>query len=363
MKNSGLTSLPSLPVGITHIGSGWFAETLIPSVVIPGHVKEIGVGAFSGCPLLTSVTIPGSVSRVGDKSFYGCRKLSSIIIEDGVTSIGAGAFASTAYYNTPIDHSWTENLIIPSSVNYVGWGAFCLFESFSSWNATIKFKGKPPIGIEDIAMENKSSYYPANRSKCVSILYNFLNTTAWTQIVNGSKFKSVLPYDPNGGVVTGNVESGYIITPSEDRADVDVTIPEGIEPEKVTVIISAGVTTIKPNGAKLRIMSGGYNITDYLNIPSIDANGSIDLTKAAVKEEIVKEAMDPSKGAVIDITASSPALITSETKSGLTYTFAEGTTLESLTQKSSKVGDGKPWTPTITIKGGASGFYSIGVTK
>lgn len=29
----------------------------------------------------------------------------------------------------------------------------------------------------------------------------------------------------------------------------------------------------------------------------------------------------------------------------------------------SKVGDGKPWSPKITIKGGNSAFYSIGVGK
>ena len=29
----------------------------------------------------------------------------------------------------------------------------------------------------------------------------------------------------------------------------------------------------------------------------------------------------------------------------------------------STVGDGQPWTPTIKVKGGASGFYSIRVSK
>ena len=29
----------------------------------------------------------------------------------------------------------------------------------------------------------------------------------------------------------------------------------------------------------------------------------------------------------------------------------------------SKTGDGKPWSPKITVKGGDSAFYSIGVTK
>ena len=36
---------------------------------------------------------------------------------------------------------------------------------------------------------------------------------------------------------------------------------------------------------------------------------------------------------------------------------------EGMTLKATKVGDGTAWTPTITVKGGASGFYSIGVQK
>lgn len=166
-----------------------------------------------------------------------------------------------------------------------------------------------------------------------------------------------------GATMTGDANTGFTIKPSSGKKSVEVTIPSGIEPSKVTVEIGKDVTSVKPNGAKLKIMSGEHNITDYLDVPSADASGSIDLTKAAVKEEIVKEALDTTKGAVIEITADSPTLTTSETKLGLTYTFSEGTTLEGLTQKSSKVGDGKAWTPDVSVKGGTSGFYSIGVSK
>ena len=58
-----------------------------------------------------------------------------------------------------------------------------------------------------------------------------------------------------------------------------------------------------------------------------------------------------------------PSITTAPTRAGLTYTFSEGTTLTGMTQKATKVGDGTTWTPTITVKGGTSGFYAIGVTK
>ena len=128
---------------------------------------------------------------------------------------------------------------------------------------------------------------------------------------------------------------------------------------------------MKPNGAKVKIVSGGADITEFLNVPVADGNGVVDLTKAAVKEEIVREAMDVKKGAVIDLLGDSlgttcPTITTAPTHIGLTYTFREGTTLEGLGTKppsATKSGDGEKWSPKINVKGGNSAFYSIGVGK
>ena len=73
--------------------------------------------------------------------------------------------------------------------------------------------------------------------------------------------------------------------------------------------------------------------------------------------------MDPSKGAKFEVKASEPTLTTSATKPGLTYTLREGATLDGMSDGASKLGDGSSWTPEITVKGGATGFYSIKVTK
>ena len=98
-------------------------------------------------------------------------------------------------------------------------------------------------------------------------------------------------------------------------------------------------------------------------MPSADAAGSIDLTKAAVKAAVVKEAMDPENGAKFEVKASEPTLTTSATKPGLMYTLREGTTLDGMSDGASKLGDGSPWTPEVKVKGCTSGFYSIKVTK
>ena len=43
--------------------------------------------------------------------------------------------------------------------------------------------------------------------------------------------------------------------------------------------------------------------------------------------------------------------------------FREGVTLGGMKDGDSTIGDGEPWSPEITVKGGNSAFYSIGVGK
>lgn len=117
------------------------------------------------------------------------------------------------------------------------------------------------------------------------------------------------------------------------------------------------------NGAILKVVKGGHDITGYLKGLDPDPQGLINLAEAKVKDEIVNETLDPSKGAVIVLDPAAPKLTTTDTKPGLTYTLHEGVTVEEMPGGDRKLGDGNPWTPTITIKGGASGFYSIEVDK
>ena len=164
-----------------------------------------------------------------------------------------------------------------------------------------------------------------------------------------------------GATVTGNAETGFVIKPSEGNAVVEMTIPQGVDAAKVTVVVSPKVVSVKPNGAKVKVVVGDNDITDYLVIPESD--GMMNIAAATVKEEIVKETLDPSKDAVIELDAANPQLITAPTRKGLTYTLFEGHKLESLSKGDSKLGDGDPWKPTITVSGGDAAFYSIGVSK
>ena len=98
-------------------------------------------------------------------------------------------------------------------------------------------------------------------------------------------------------------------------------------------------------------------------MPATDGDGVIDLTKATVKEEIVKEAMDVEKGAKIELNPANPSLTTPNTRVGLIYQLREGVMIDGMSNGDSTIGNGKPWSPEVKVKGGKSVFCSIGVGK
>ena len=169
-----------------------------------------------------------------------------------------------------------------------------------------------------------------------------------------------------GATVTGDAETGFVVTPSEDATDVVVTIPSGVDAAKVTVKVSPEMKSVTPNGAAVRVVRGEADITDYLDIPAADG-GVIDLNAATVKEGIAKEPLDAAKGAKVDFSSpDAPSLTTAPTREGLIYRLKEGATLEAMaadTAGDTKIGDGTSWTPTLSVTGGTSGFYTIQVTK
>lgn len=227
-----------------------------------------------------------------------------------------------------------------------------------------------PDGIEDL-----SSMLPVNK-----ILVNH-DSTGWgtvpgmwygirieflDEIPADGEMPTVLD-DPDA-TVAGDAESGFVIKSIAATGAVEVMIPDGIDAAKVTVEVRPDVRTVKPNGANIKVVKTvenvAYDITPFLDIPVANANGVIDLTKAGVRAVIVNEALDTSKGAEVNLgDTTKPILKTSATKPGLTYTLREGVTLETMVDGATKVGDGEPWTPPVTVKGGRSGFYTIGVGK
>ncbi len=277
-------------------------------VGVPSGVTSIADGAFAGSDTLQRVTLPDSVTSVGEAAFSNCTALAVATIPSSVTSIGAGSFCNTALATV-----------------YVTAG------SVDATRTRIYGTGYDTLGVRFIEMATPGAGVPSVK-------------------------------DDSAATVIGNASNGYTVLPSAMEGAVEVTIPDGLAADKVTVEVPA-TASVKPNGANVKVVNGANDITAFLDLPAA-VEGVIDLNNATVKPAIVKEALDPTEdGVVINLTPSSPVITTAPTRAGLTYTFSEGTTLTGMTQKATKTGDGTSWTPTITVKGGTSGFYSIGVTK
>ena len=159
--------------------------------------------------------------------------------------------------------------------------------------------------------------------------------------------------------ITGDDTTGFVIKPSDGMKEIVVVVPEGFDAGKVTVEIDPSVASLVANGAKFKVVKGGYDITPYLSIPS---NGSVIYpNQSVVKDEFAKEALDSKKGVEIILDPNSPSITLPYTRSGLTYTLKEGRNVNGLEDGDSKLGDGQPWSPRITVKGGRSAFYTITV--
>ena len=87
---------------------------------IPDGVETLGDKAFSLNGNIGKVTMPRSLRVIGKESFVSCRNLREAEFNKGLREIGDQAFMYTAL----------ENVQLPSSVEWIGSGAFLLNDNF-----------------------------------------------------------------------------------------------------------------------------------------------------------------------------------------------------------------------------------------
>ncbi len=94
--------------GITTLGDYAFADVQLTTIKLPSTLKEIGMGAFFGCPL-TSIDIPDGVTSISYFAFGNCESLESIRLPRSLTIIddwvfeGANSLADVYYDGTAED--------------------------------------------------------------------------------------------------------------------------------------------------------------------------------------------------------------------------------------------------------------------
>ena len=233
-------------------------------------------------------------------------------------------------------------------------------------------------GVEQAYLDNTTNEWtkvsvPVSGSGAHTLVWTYAKDANGTTAGEDCAWLDEVVWTPSGPVIegddgadiTGDSENGYTVRPSNGKKDVVVTIPEGVEPEKVTVEVSADVETVKVNGAKVKVMNEGYDIAEFLDLAAVtSSDGVINLAEAKVKDEVAKEALDTASGADIKLSPTDPSITTANTRPGLKYTFVEGRTIEELAPTEQyKWGDNTPFKPTPSINGGTSGFYTIKVEK
>ena len=87
----------------------------IRCVHLPDSIRELGVGAFSGCVNLESVELNEGLKRLKKETFSGCVKLEDVRLPDTLESIGEWAFRGCANLKT---------IVIPNNVREICAEAF-----------------------------------------------------------------------------------------------------------------------------------------------------------------------------------------------------------------------------------------------
>ncbi len=324
-----------------------------------GHVDGVGLHSIGTQVTLTAIPDDGYVFQCWTGVAGNATQNPITVTADSAKSVSATfvplapEFVSAESSSEGVSLKWTN----------LGWAAeYRIYRAKSS--------ERPSVPIVVLPSDGTCSYLDATADEEVSFWY-------WAEAVgtdvmmvsqipaSGKKLRPIVISPSlsgdNGATVIGDAEDGWVVIPSAGVSDVVVTIPEELVADKVTVEVGVDVATVVHNGANVKIIKNGYDITSFLDIPNDGVSASP--LAAVVKEAIAKEPLDPTKGALIDLDPASPTLTTSATRPGLTYTLREGVALNAMSNGASKIGDGRPWSPPITVKGGSSGFYMIKVVK
>ncbi|MBP5319731.1 MAG: leucine-rich repeat protein [Kiritimatiellae bacterium] len=370
---AGCASLETVIVeeGLRTINAGAFARTLVRSMVLPEGIHWVYNDSFAGNDGDFTVYIP----RNADDGNYGVSD-DTVVYEYMPRIFGLETEEGWARYGFVKQETTTNLRVVPYcrvtldlaggtgvATTMLGTGATVGDQIPRPTKAGSTFAGWTSANVAEISADTTWTEIIGTATGMEAIL-----TAMWTP--SGAEEMPAIEGDDDAEV-TGDAETGFVITPSAATDDVVVVIPDGVDATKVTVKVSPEVESVKANGANIvvarRVVEDGvavsHDITPFLDIPAPDANGVVDMTKAAVKKEIVKEPLDPAKGAEIELVPENPELTTSNTRPGLIYTLFEGESLDAMRPGAWKIGDGKPWKPAISVKGGRSGFYRIAVTK
>lgn len=150
----------NIPYGVNYIGGGAFANCgSVRSWVIPESVTTLESAAFAQCVNVTSVTIPSSIEVIKRQLFRDYTKLERVVIPEGIKGIETRAFGQVLLNSSSLGY-----IELPSTIEYIDFGAFCDNGRLS--DATVIIHALTPPTLDsyqtgDIFPKNSKIYVPA----------------------------------------------------------------------------------------------------------------------------------------------------------------------------------------------------------
>lgn len=135
----------TIPEGVTHIGSGYFANHIkLTGIELPSTLLEIGVCAFLNTSII-SITIPENITHIRKWCFANCSNLTDVKLPSTLLKIGAYTF-----FNTNIN-----SITIPESVTRIKSYCFTNCNKLTNINLPSRLKEIGPDDISNKTQEEK----------------------------------------------------------------------------------------------------------------------------------------------------------------------------------------------------------------
>ena len=155
----------------------------IKTANLPSSLKVIGSGAFQ-CSSLTSVTIPSSVVRIGENAFASAHleqgNIETLKFEKDSHLIAIYGSDGSEYHKGAFEGNKLSNVIIPKSVEYIGYHAFAdnnlttvSFEANSKlkyMDSSVFGRNSNPINLT-LTTPTDLSNWPAGTNDNITVVY------------------------------------------------------------------------------------------------------------------------------------------------------------------------------------------------
>lgn len=172
ISKTGLTALPkdAFANKDQDVGTGYHANNILRSVVLPEGLVSIGDYAFHFCNNLTRIDLPASLRSIGNSAFdssqYQGAGLEELTIPDGVTYVGDSFLSRTNITRLTIPASLTsftaggefcyirklQSLIFKGNVTEVGYMTFAYSEALTSIDLS-KCEQVPTVRSSDLLFD------------------------------------------------------------------------------------------------------------------------------------------------------------------------------------------------------------------